>query len=184
MRTIEAFLREKSQWIVQKQRAALKRQTRNQVVPGSIKLWGKQVQLKIERGLRREVTLEPEGLLRITLLPEDDVARQHQILDQYYRNELSRKIQQLAPKWERKLNASASEYRIKKMRTRWGSCNISKQRIWLNLWLAEKPIDQLELVLVHELMHLLEAGHGSRFQALMTHYLPDWRDRDKALNLR
>ncbi len=182
--TIETFLREKSQWIIQKQRAALKRQALNHTVPGSIKLWGEQVRVQIERGVNRGVTLEPEGYLRIALLHGDDATRQQQILDQYYRDELSQKIQLLAPHWERELKVSASEYRIKKMRTRWGSCNIPKQRIWLNLWLAEKPIEQLELVLVHELVHLIEASHGSRFQALMTQYLPDWRDRDKALNLR
>jgi predicted metal-dependent hydrolase len=184
MRTIETFLREKSYWIAQKQRAALKRQARNQPAPGSIKLWGAQVRLQIERDMTRGVDLDPAGFLRIKLLPEDNEARQEQVLDQYYRSELSQKINQLAPTWERKLNVSANEYRIKKMRTRWGSCNISKQRVWLNLWLAEKPIEQLELVLVHELVHLIESGHGHRFQALMTQHLPDWRDRDQALNLR
>ena len=184
MRTIEAFLREKSQWIVQKQRAAVQRQILNEMAPGSIKLWGAPVRLQIERGASRSVTLEPRGFLRIRLLSDDDEAQQQHVIDQYYRDELAQKIQQLAPEWERKVRVSASEYRIKKMRTRWGSCNIPKRRIWLNLWLAEKPIEQLELVLVHELVHLIEAGHGSRFQALMTQYLPDWQDRDRALNLR
>lgn len=184
MCTIETFLREKSHWIAQKQRAALKRQALNQTAPGGIKLWGEHIQVRIERGASRGVSLDPQGFLRITLLSGDDQTRQQQILDDYYRDALSQKIKELAPQWERKLKVSANEYRVKKMRTRWGSCNIPKQRIWLNLWLAEKPIEQVELVLVHELVHLIEAGHGSRFQALMTQYLPDWRDRDSALNLR
>ncbi|WP_438984388.1 M48 family metallopeptidase [Aequoribacter sp.] len=184
MRAIETFLREKSHWILQKQRAARKRRASNQPPPGSIKLWGEQVRLQIERGKKRAVTQDPPDVLRITLLPGDDEIRQEQVLDQYYRDELSQKIKQLAPHWEHKLKVSANEYRVKKMRTRWGSCNIPKQRIWLNLWLAEKPIEQLELVLVHELVHLIEPGHGGRFQALMTQHMPDWRDRDKALNLR
>lgn len=182
--TIEAFLREKSDWILQKQGAALKRQAQNLPEPGTTKLWGKQLTLRIEHGARRGVTLDPSGLLKLTILSEDSKTAQNRLLDQFYRSELSQKIKQLAPGWEQKLNVSASEYRIKKMRTRWGSCNIPKQRIWLNFWLAEKPIEQLELVLVHELIHLVEAGHGPRFQALMSQYLPDWRDRDKVLNLR
>jgi predicted metal-dependent hydrolase len=142
------------------------------------------VQLQIERNTIRGADLDPAGFLRMTLLPDDDDARQEQVLDQYYRQELSQKINQLAPLWERRLKVSANEYRVKKMRTRWGSCNIPKQRVWLNLWLAEKPIEQLELVLVHELVHLIEPGHGRRFQALMTQHMPDWRARDQALNLR
>ncbi len=184
MCTIETFLREKSHWIVQKQHAARERRASHQPPPGSIKLWGKQVRLQIERNTTRGADLDPAGFLRMTLLPDDDDARQEQVLDQYYRQELSQKINQLAPLWERRLKVSANEYRVKKMRTRWGSCNIPKQRVWLNLWLAEKPIEQLELVLVHELVHLIEPGHGRRFQALMTQHMPDWRARDKALNLR
>lgn len=184
MCTIETFLREKSHWIVQKQRAARKRRASNQPPPGSIMLWGKQMRLQIERKAIRGADLDPAGFLRIALLPDDDDARQEQVLDQYYRQELSQKIDQLAPLWERRLKVSANEYRVKKMRTRWGSCNIPKQRVWLNLWLAEKPIEQLELVLVHELVHLIEPGHGRRFQALMTQHMPDWRARDQALNLR
>ena len=184
LRTIETFLLEKSHWIVQKQYAARKRQAQNLPEPGTAKLWGKQHTLKIEHGARRGVAIDPSGILKLTILSEDSKTAQNRLLDQFYRSELSQKIKQLAPGWEQKLNVSASEYRIKKMRTRWGSCNIPKQRIWLNLWLAEKPIEQLELVLVHELVHFIEAGHGPRFQALMSQYLPDWRDRDKALNLR
>ena len=184
MCTIETFLREKSHWIVQKQRAARKRRASHQPPPGSIMLWGKQMRLQIERNAIRGADLDPAGFLRMTLLPDDDDARQEQVLDQYYRQELSQKINQLAPLWERRLKVSANEYRVKKMRTRWGSCNIPKQRVWLNLWLAEKPIEQLELVLVHELVHLIEPGHGRRFQALMTQHMPDWRARDQALNLR
>jgi predicted metal-dependent hydrolase len=184
MCTIETFLREKSHWIAQKQHAARKRRASHQTPSGIIRLWGKQVQLQIERNTIRGADLDPAGFLRMTLLPDDDDARQEQVLDQYYRQELSQKINQLAPLWERRLKVSANEYRVKKMRTRWGSCNIPKQRVWLNLWLAEKPIEQLELVLVHELVHLIEPGHGRRFQALMTQHMPDWRARDQALNLR
>ena len=184
MCTIETFLREKSHWIAQKQRAARKRRASHQTPSGIIRLWGKQVQLQIERNTIRGADLDPAGFLRMTLLPDDDDARQEQVLDQYYRQELSQKINQLAPLWERRLKVSANEYRVKKMRTRWGSCNIPKQRVWLNLWLAEKPVEQLELVLVHELVHLIEPGHGRRFQALMTQHMPDWRARDQALNLR
>jgi predicted metal-dependent hydrolase len=68
------------------------------------------------------------------------------------------------------------------MKTKWGSCNIKERRIWLNLELAKKPIECLEYVLVHELVHLLERHHNERFQDYMDQYLPQWRQCREILN--
>ena len=70
------------------------------------------------------------------------------------------------------------------MRTRWGSCNITRRRIWLNLELAKRPLPALEYVIVHELVHLLERNHNSRFYAFMDSFIPDWRQQKQLLNDR
>ena len=67
------------------------------------------------------------------------------------------------------------------MTSRWGTCKTSTAVITLNLALAERPIAALEYVLVHELTHLHERGHGPRFHHLMDTYLPDWRSRRASL---
>jgi predicted metal-dependent hydrolase len=69
------------------------------------------------------------------------------------------------------------------MSTRWGSCNVKAKRIWLSLELAKKSDDCLEYVVVHELVHLLEPGHGPRFVAHMDGAVSNWRDLRKKLNL-
>jgi len=69
----------------------------------------------------------------------------------------------------------------KKMKTKWGSCNAGARRIWLNLELAKKPVQCLEYIVVHELMHLLERNHNERFTGLMDMHLPDWRHRRETL---
>ena len=74
-----------------------------------------------------------------------------------------------------------ADWGIKKMKTRWGSCNVAARRIWLNLELAKKPEPCLEYIVVHELVHLLERQHNERFAALMDRYLPDWRHRRETL---
>ena len=68
------------------------------------------------------------------------------------------------------------------MKTKWGSCNVGAQRVWLNLELAKKPVQCLEYIVVHELVHLLERNHTERFIALMDRHLPDWRARREVLN--
>jgi predicted metal-dependent hydrolase len=71
---------------------------------------------------------------------------------------------------------------IKKMKTKWGSCNPTAQRVWINLELAKKPELCLEYIVVHELVHLLERNHTDRFMVLMDGFMPDWRSRRALLN--
>jgi hypothetical protein len=61
------------------------------------------------------------------------------------------------------------------MKTKWGSCNIEARRIWLNLELAKKPVQCLEYIVVHEMVHLLERHHNERFAELMDGFMPSWR---------
>ncbi len=68
------------------------------------------------------------------------------------------------------------------MKTKWGSCNIGAERIWLNLELAKKPLECLEYILVHELVHLLERKHNERFLSHMDKFMPNWRERRDLLN--
>jgi predicted metal-dependent hydrolase len=70
---------------------------------------------------------------------------------------------------------------VRKMKTKWGSCNIQQRRIWLNLELAKKPPECLEYVVVHEMVHFLERHHNERFKALMSQFLPQWRLRRDTL---
>lgn len=107
---------------------------------------------------------------------------QQALLDAFYKAQLAQKLPALVTFWQEKMDLYANHYSIRRMKTRWGSCNPAKRRISLNLWLAERPIQQLELVLVHELVHFVELKHNDRFKSLLQQYLPDWRARDSALN--
>ena len=71
---------------------------------------------------------------------------------------------------------------IKYMKTRWGSCNIPEKRILLNLQLVKKPVECLEYVITHELVHLLEKNHTNHFRALVEQYCPNWREARQLLN--
>lgn len=103
------------------------------------------------------------------------------LLQRWYRCEMESVIPELINKWQAIIGVKVHDWGIKKMKTRWGSCNTRVGRIWLNLSLIQKPPICLEYVLVHELVHLLEASHNSRFHALMTHYMPHWKDYKQLL---
>lgn len=79
--------------------------------------------------------------------------------------------------WEPIMRVKAGKVAYRNMTSRWGSCQPATGRICINVRLALYPPECLEYVVVHELCHLLERGHGPRFQSLMDRFLPDWRDR-------
>ncbi|MHB8190680.1 MAG: M48 family metallopeptidase, partial [Ferrimicrobium sp.] len=102
--------------------------------------------------------------------------------DRWYREQLRFAIPPVLAKWEPILGVTVSQWRIRRMKTKWGSCNREAGRIWFNLDLAKKHPEGLEYVVVHEMAHLLERGHGERFIKLMDKNMPGWRVRQAGLN--
>ena len=100
----------------------------------------------------------------------------------WYRKELRKEAANLFEKWQKKIGVQPNSWGIKRMKTRWGTCNHEAGRIWINLELAKKPIAYAEYVIVHELLHLIEKNHTERFVDLMTKYLPKWRSFKEDLN--
>lgn len=100
----------------------------------------------------------------------------------WYREQLRILIPVLLDKWQPTIGVAVNDWGVKRMKTRWGTCNVTAKRIWLNLELAKEPFDCLEYVVVHELVHLLERSHNARFWAFMSTFLPDWRERKNLLN--
>lgn len=72
------------------------------------------------------------------------------------------------------------ELKIRKMRTRWGSCT-RKGVITLNLELIRMPAECIDYVVMHELCHLVEFNHSKQFYELQSRFLPDWKERKHRL---
>lgn len=109
-------------------------------------------------------------------------AQRQGLLIAWYRQEMKKILLPLIAKWEGKSGLAVADYGIKRMKTRWGSCNPRAQRIWLNLELIKKPIQCLEYVVVHEMVHFLERTHNDNFVAHMNRLLPQWRACQDDLN--
>lgn len=122
------------------------------------------------------------NVLELYARPNTDMEKRQIILQEWYREELRTLAKLLIAKWEKKMGVTVSELGIKKMKTKWGTCNIAAKRIWLNLELAKKPLSCIEYIIVHEMVHLLERNHNERFIALMNHFLPGWQELKLELN--
>ena len=100
----------------------------------------------------------------------------------WYREQLRNCAATLIEKWAASMNLPLPEWGIKRMKTKWGSCNIEARRVWLNLELIKNPPQSLEYIIVHELMHFFERRHSDRFIELMDKTLPQWRAIRDELN--
>lgn len=129
------------------------------------------------------VFLTPDQKIVLQTSPQSSPAAQETALIRFLREALMADIHTLAKIWEPEIGVCANEYRIRKMRTRWGSCNIRARRIWINQALIHLNPQFLSYVLVHELIHLIERQHNRRFYNLMARFVPDWKDLKKKLGL-
>ena len=118
----------------------------------------------------------------LTVRPGTDAAHRAAVLKEILRAELERAIAARLPVIEHLTGLHAREWRTKDMKTRWGTCNVRARRIWVNLQLVHHPRICLDYLLLHELLHLVETHHNAHFYALMTKYMPAWKDVRAILN--
>ncbi|MEK7702583.1 MAG: SprT family zinc-dependent metalloprotease [Nitrospirota bacterium] len=136
----------------------------------------------IEQAGPTTIKLINNTTLQLRVYPGTNKEKREAILHQWYREQLRGQIPELLSKWMPKIGVTIAQWGIKKMKTRWGTCNVKARRIWLNLELAKKPVSCLEFILVHEMVHLLERHHNARFKAFMDQFMPEWRLHQDQLN--
>lgn len=104
-------------------------------------------------------------------------------LEKFYRQELLKTLQNLIEKWQKIMNVEVNFFSIKKMRTRYGSCNARHRRIWFSLNLIHYKIEFIEYVVVHEIAHFFQQNHGKKFYAILDKFLPNWREINKSVKI-
>jgi len=129
-----------------------------------------------------QVILKNKTYIDLYIRPGTTTPKRHEIMNNWYRSELKKIIPGYIEKWEKKLDVNILGWQVRLMKTKWGSCNIKKKKILLNLELSKKPVHCLEYIIVHEMLHLFERHHNDRFQNLLETYLPMWKKLKNELN--
>ena len=172
-------------WI-RRQRKELRnveRQTTREMVTGETHyVWGMRKRLKVaERPGQAYVELDGDRIV-LYVASERTQEQRRRYLDRWYREQLRSELPLLISKWESELSVTVPQWTIRKMKTKWGSCNRESHHLWFNVELAKKHPNCLEYIVVHEMMHYFERNHGDAFTRLMDQHLPDWRMRRDELN--
>ncbi len=146
-----------------------------------ILLWGKPYTLLIREDTGSSSVQIDHDAVILSFRRQADSELRTKALVSWYRDRIAERIPDLAAKWEPIMGINVNEWRTRRMKTRWGSCSYKSKRIWLNLDLARHPVELLEYIVVHEMVHILEPSHNARFYALMGKYFPDWQKYRKEL---
>lgn len=183
--SIALFIRTKLGWIKKQQEKFehQERQTERQFVSGeTLYVLGKQYYLHVNySGKGNSLVLNGDNAI-LTVRKESTPKQRENWVSEWYRDTLKNQVNTLLPKWEKKTGLIINSWQSRYMTTRWGSCNYEKKKIILNLQLAKKPIECIEYVILHELIHLKVPNHGNDFLKLMDEYMPYWRETRKKLN--
>ena len=139
---------------------------------------GKKYILKInpvEKAKLSYIKIEDQRYINMYIPENTTIENKEKLMKKFYEKNLIPKINEYIAKWSLKLNVNPKGYKLRKMKTLWGSCNITKQTILFNTELAKKSDEAIEYVVIHELMHLIERYHNKRFYSLLDYYYPDWK---------
>ena len=187
LQDVEAFAATRLEWI-RRQQNRVRGQAREatpRFVPGeSHYLWGRRHLLAVvERDGRQGVKLDNRHIA-LFIKPGGDTAIRSRVMSAWHKAILHHTLPPLIQKWEQRLKVRVKGFYLRRMKTRWGTCNSRTGHIRLNTELVTKPGHLLEYVLVHEMVHLIVPNHGARFVALMNEHYPAWREARAELNGR
>ena len=183
-RAIEAFVRSRRDWILAAQKKLLSQPLHKAYTYENEEkhlLWGKEYPLEVVY-TKGKPGASVQGEQIFLEIPKDgDITLRQKLVEDLYRRQLKARVPLLMEKYSAIVGKSPDSWGVKNMKTRWGTCNITDKRIWLNLQLAKFPQECLEYVIVHELVHLYEKGHNAVFYGYMDRFYPGWREIRKKL---
>lgn len=183
---IRLFVEENMGWVMKKRRdvAEQPRLPERRWVSGeTVFVWGERYFLTVNRTMNRQYAVRFSGnRMELDVPPLSSSRTREEFMAGWYRALLKPVAAQVAEKWAEVTGLEAKEIVIRKMTRCWGTCTPGKARVGLNLLLARRPKEAVEYVVLHELCHLKHKNHGAAFKALLTKYMPNWKDVRKRMN--
>jgi predicted metal-dependent hydrolase len=166
-------------WI-RRQQENLKKQERltpREAVGGESYFYkGKKYKLFVVEGSTRgSLTIKNSSRMELSISSDAKQASRLNVINNFYRKALQEELDKLVPELSQKMGLKIERYSIRKMKNRWGSCDPKKKQITVNIELIKKNPACLNYIIIHELIHLIEAKHNQQFKELMDIHLPNWR---------
>lgn len=183
---LKSYAMRKMAWIMQKQSllTSYERQPQREYVSGEAHYYfGSLYRLKVIRDNAVLQHVERNGdYLEVYVKERAESQHIENVLFEWYRTELKPVVEKFINKWSMILDIMPLSYEIRLMTSQWGSCTPKSKRLLFNLQLAKKPINCIEYVVVHEMVHLIERTHSQKFRLILSRNIPNWEMLQKQLN--
>ena len=185
IQVIERFMKQKSDFILAAVEKMRPREKKKYFDGEVVHFLGRAFTLRLKTRAKRSASLNFNSRELILFLPdiENIEARRKEV----FRWEKSAAEEIFPEVMEKMIDLFADEnlvlpkLKYRRMKSRWGSCNLSDKAITLNTMLVEAPVSVIEYVIVHELAHLVHPNHSKEFYQLVACKMPDWKTRRQLL---
>lgn len=175
--TIRHFAISKLSWIrsnieaIQKQKRI---EPKDYVSGESHYLFGKRYRFKLIND--KTSRIEIVGVNTITMYTKEGATREykHKLMNKWYKNKLEQKLDILIKRWEDITTLKFNSWQIKRMKSRWGSCNPESKKAIFNPELCKTKIKNIEYIILHELIHTEIRTHNKDFIDYLNKYMPNW----------
>lgn len=182
---VEKIITAKSNWIREqlKKYKEQERITKRKYISGENHyLNGKRYILKVFDSNTPCVKVSNIKTINMYVRKNSSIDNKNKLMYQFYKEELQKKLDKYVPKWESKIGIKVNDYSIRKMKARWGTCNIQNKTIIFNLELAKKKDSEIQYVIVHEMLHFIEQADNDNFKRLLNKYYPQWSKNKNNMN--
>ena len=184
--SVKRMIISKEDWInnrLKKYEEQIRLAKRKYVSGESHYLNGKRYILKVVDSNFPLVKKENTKTLIMYVRKSSSVENKEKLMNSFYKEQLSIKLNKYLPELEQIINVKCLEYSIRKMKNKWGSCNYDKKTLIFNVDLAKKTDAEIKYVITHELLHLIEKRHNEHFRELMDCYCPKWEQYHNMLKI-
>jgi len=183
--TIRVFAISKLDWIKQQQiklREQERETPRGYVERESHYVWGNRYLLTVSESDEPPSIEVKHRRMLLRVGPRADEDKRRTLVEEWYREQVKEAVPPLLARWQPLLDVRVERFFVQRMKTKWGSCNHKARTIRLNTELAKKPVECLEYIVLHEMVHLIEPTHNIRFTSLLDHLMPKWQHFRDTLN--
>lgn len=190
---IYELIEKRKDWIEEKKEDIKKKSiydiSKKELVSGDeIYYLGRRYLLKVVKSREENIILDGKMMYMYVNIKEkeefkkSDIRRKHNLLDIWYKKEALKLFDTLLKKYCSIMNLEINSFTVKKLKSKWGSCDVIKKHITFNLELMKYPQSAVEYIVIHELAHLIEANHSKKFHNIVSLYMPEWKKEKKILD--
>lgn len=186
---IMEFVQSKAAWIHKhledfEKRKLVEKKRKKYIDGESFKYLGEEYSLRLFESKKERVEFKG-SFIDIYVKDKYNLKWKEKLLDDWYKGRSRIVFEESLSRMYELVRAYGIEYpelKLRKMKARWGTCYPNRSKIIINRVLVKAPIESIDYVILHELIHFKHRNHKSGFYKLLDRLMPDWKERKKILN--